>query len=159
MIQDGSKFDPVTKTPLPEEFQYPPKPKEDPRKETLTVESSVPLPPEPEAEPGLVGGEAGVGPPVPTEDLPELIRLRQEEKIETAEEGRQGFGASVMRGLGFGLGSAPETPPDVIATNAALKLARAHGVDLFGIKGTGRDGRITLDDVNSYIQKKNPEKE
>jgi len=39
----------------------------------------------------------------------------------------------------------------VEATSKAAALAMEHGVDLAGVTGTGRDGRITLADVEAVL--------
>jgi len=41
---------------------------------------------------------------------------------------------------------------DVDATEAAVKLAEEHGVDLTKIEGSGKDGRITKGDVEALLQ-------
>jgi hypothetical protein len=42
---------------------------------------------------------------------------------------------------------AQHTEPPVNATKAALELAEAEGIDLTSVKGTGAEGKITLNDV------------
>lgn len=103
-----------------------------------------PVPPE---------SEAAGGGPVPEEELPEGMRLRREEREEEIEAGKQGFGASLLKGLGLGpsTGTAGE-PPAVNATAAAIKLALTHKVDLAVVPGTGRDGKILAEDVNRLLE-------
>jgi pyruvate/2-oxoglutarate dehydrogenase complex dihydrolipoamide acyltransferase (E2) component len=43
--------------------------------------------------------------------------------------------------------------PQVDATDAAVKLAEEHSLDLRKIKGTGANGRITQDDVKAVVEK------
>lgn len=43
-------------------------------------------------------------------------------------------------------------PEEVLATPAAKRLAREHGIDLSKIKGTGPHGRITQEDVLRYVE-------
>jgi len=42
--------------------------------------------------------------------------------------------------------------PEVNATPAAVELAAANQVDLEDVEGTGTDGRVTVDDVRSYVE-------
>lgn len=42
---------------------------------------------------------------------------------------------------------------DVDATDAARDLAKTEGVDLSSVKGSGADGRITIDDVRAAADK------
>lgn len=37
------------------------------------------------------------------------------------------------------------------ATEAAIKLAQKNGVNLSGVKGTGKDGTITAEDVQAAV--------
>jgi pimeloyl-ACP methyl ester carboxylesterase len=53
-----------------------------------------------------------------------------------------------------GPASAPATPTggvQVLATPAARKLAREHGIDLARVRGTGPGGRVTYEDVERAI--------
>ncbi len=43
---------------------------------------------------------------------------------------------------------------EILATPAARRLAREHGIDLREIKGTGPQGRITQEDVLLYLSKR-----
>jgi len=47
---------------------------------------------------------------------------------------------------------------EILATPAARRLAREHGIDLSKIKGTGPKGRITQEDVLQYISQLKLEK-
>ena len=47
-------------------------------------------------------------------------------------------------------------PPPVSASPAARKLAEEKGLDLAKMQGTGRDGRITKDDVAQYVLEERP---
>ena len=49
-----------------------------------------------------------------------------------------------------------ESPPPVSASPAARKLAEEKGLDLAKMQGTGRDGRITKDDVAQYVLEERP---
>ncbi|WP_207956056.1 E3 binding domain-containing protein [Rubrobacter marinus] len=42
------------------------------------------------------------------------------------------------------------------ATSAARRRAKELGVDLFEVEGTGRDGKITVDDVRRSSEQKRP---
>ncbi|QIN77424.1 hypothetical protein GBA65_01650 [Rubrobacter marinus] len=44
----------------------------------------------------------------------------------------------------------------VTATSAARRRAKELGVDLFEVEGTGRDGKITVDDVRRSSEQKRP---
>ena len=53
--------------------------------------------------------------------------------------------------------AADEAPaPSVSASPAARKLAEEKGLDLAKMQGTGRDGRITKDDVAQYVIEERP---
>ena len=43
-------------------------------------------------------------------------------------------------------------PEDMRTSPAVRKLAREHRIDLTGVRGTGRDGRVTRDDVLAYLE-------
>lgn len=45
-----------------------------------------------------------------------------------------------------------EAKERILASPAAKRLAREHGVDLFLVKGTGPDGRIVEEDVRRFIE-------
>ncbi len=47
-----------------------------------------------------------------------------------------------------------ETEQRIVASPAAKRLAREHGIDLSIVKGSGPDGRIAEDDVKSLIEMK-----
>src|SRR5579875_3148196 len=49
------------------------------------------------------------------------------------------------------IGVVKEEEKEILATPAARRLAREHGIDLSKIKGTGPQGRITQEDVLQYI--------
>ena len=51
---------------------------------------------------------------------------------------------------------AADQAPAVSASPAARKLAEEKGLDLAKIQGTGRDGRITKDDVAQYVLEERP---
>lgn len=59
-------------------------------------------------------------------------------------------------GEGSASGDGDEEPPadDVDATDSAKDLAAEHDLDLAAIKGTGKDGRILLDDVRLAVAEK-----
>jgi pyruvate/2-oxoglutarate dehydrogenase complex dihydrolipoamide acyltransferase (E2) component len=42
-------------------------------------------------------------------------------------------------------------PPDINATDAAVRLAKEHGLDLTTVVGTGKDGRIVDADVQAVV--------
>lgn len=41
---------------------------------------------------------------------------------------------------------------EIDATDGAVELAEAEGLDLSKVKGTGEDGRVTKSDVEAYIE-------
>lgn len=130
----------MTKQPLPEKFQDPQKPMLPTPVETARAESSVPFPQEQDPE------------PVPDSEFPEIVRLRQEEKQEAAAEGKEGFGKTLMRGIGLLTPEGDAPKPNVInATNSAIRFAKEHQVDLSVVQGSGRNGKITLDDVSQVL--------
>jgi pyruvate/2-oxoglutarate dehydrogenase complex dihydrolipoamide acyltransferase (E2) component len=43
------------------------------------------------------------------------------------------------------------SPPEVNATPSAKSLAEAHGIDLFGVRGKGVEGRVLKSDVQALI--------
>lgn len=45
-----------------------------------------------------------------------------------------------------------QTNASVKASPVALRLANRHGIDLRGIKGTGRHGRVSVEDLNTLLQ-------
>lgn len=51
---------------------------------------------------------------------------------------------------------ATEPAPEPEATEAAAELARAEGVPLGRVPGTGSGGRITLGDVKKYLRDADP---
>lgn len=52
--------------------------------------------------------------------------------------------------------SGPGAPDGVDAMPSAIELAAEHNVDLAEVTGTGKDGRITKKDVQSFIDGKAP---
>ncbi len=55
-----------------------------------------------------------------------------------------------------GTGSAPSAPETVSASPAARKMAEEKGLDIARVQGTGRDGRITKDDVAQFVEEERP---
>ena len=51
---------------------------------------------------------------------------------------------------------APPVAEPVSASPAARKLAEEKGLDIARVQGTGRDGRITKDDVAQYVEEERP---
>ena len=47
-----------------------------------------------------------------------------------------------------------EPAPDVAATDAARRLARAEGVSLRDVDGTGQDGQVTVGDVRTALDER-----
>lgn len=60
-------------------------------------------------------------------------------------------GASVAVGAEEGPEEIDEAPEEVDATSAAEELAAEHGVDLAGVEGTGKDGRVLKSDVQAAV--------
>ncbi len=52
--------------------------------------------------------------------------------------------------------AAPQVAEPVSASPAARKLAEEKGLDIARVQGTGRDGRITKDDVAQYVEEERP---
>ena len=52
--------------------------------------------------------------------------------------------------------TAPQVAEPVSASPAARKLAEEQGLDIARVQGTGRDGRITKDDVAQYVVEERP---
>ena len=52
----------------------------------------------------------------------------------------------IERGWGFAPSAAP-----IDATDSAIKLAEANGIDLSAVSGTGANGRITKSDIEALI--------
>lgn len=73
------------------------------------------------------------------------------------EDGKQyaaivGEGYSIARAEVVGSTNLPQgaaVPAGVDVTEAALELATEKGIDLTTVEGTGKDGRITIDDVKA----------
>jgi pyruvate/2-oxoglutarate dehydrogenase complex dihydrolipoamide acyltransferase (E2) component len=47
--------------------------------------------------------------------------------------------------------SKPKKEPKFKASKAAIKLAKENGIDLTKVKGTGKEGSITINDVQKLI--------
>jgi pyruvate/2-oxoglutarate dehydrogenase complex dihydrolipoamide acyltransferase (E2) component len=43
-------------------------------------------------------------------------------------------------------------PPEIGATDGAKKLAAEHNIDLDNVEGSGKDGRVTKEDVEAAIE-------
>lgn len=56
-------------------------------------------------------------------------------------------------------GAQPSKNIEKIASPAAQKISREHGIDANRIKGTGKEGRITKEDVHKYIVEQKPPKD
>ncbi|SPO26673.1 related to lipoamide acyltransferase component of branched-chain alpha-keto acid dehydrogenase complex, mitochondrial precursor [Ustilago trichophora] len=89
----------------------------------------------------------------------------EEEKVEITGVSKESeFKAVDMEGFvsaeekhsnGGGGGHAAGNGRDVLATPAVRRVSREHNVDLSQVRGTGRDGRITKEDVLNHIQNGN----
>ncbi|SPO26375.1 related to lipoamide acyltransferase component of branched-chain alpha-keto acid dehydrogenase complex, mitochondrial precursor [Ustilago trichophora] len=89
----------------------------------------------------------------------------EEEKVEiTGVSKKSEFKAIDMEGFvsaenkhsnGGGSSHTAGTGRDVLATPAVRRVSREHSVDLSQVRGTGRDGRITKEDVLNHIQNGN----
>lgn len=79
----------------------------------------------------------------------EAKRLREQlkNKMVTPTEDKMDHGPSL----------AEMKAPEVDATDAARRLAEAHGIALSTVSGTGAGGRITVDDVKAIIEAAQPE--
>lgn len=58
---------------------------------------------------------------------------------------------SWSRRPGFEANDKAPPAPDVYATQGALNAAKALGIDITTITGTGKDGRITKPDVEAHV--------
>ncbi|PWZ00144.1 DNA repair helicase [Testicularia cyperi] len=58
-----------------------------------------------------------------------------------------------MEGFTSSSTSSSSNKHDILATPAVRRVSREHNVDLAQVRGTGRDGRITKEDVLNYIQR------
>lgn len=114
---------------------------------------------------------------IPVNELLEIVegdpslanKVLQAENLATGSEPREGLAQGIAAILGTATGPAPKgsegvegTAPDegegrdaagasIDATGAAVELADQEGVDLAEVEGTGNSGRITKDDVESYL--------
>ena len=64
----------------------------------------------------------------------------------------------LIAGLGLEVNTVEEVPqlvseqaPEINATPEALKLIQEHGIDVSVLSGTGKDGKITVRDVNRLL--------
>ena len=67
--------------------------------------------------------------------------------------GAQGVGVTIVYSANENyLEELRDTLIGIDATDAALKLAHERGIDLKGVQGSGKDGRITKGDVEELIE-------
>ncbi|KDN43003.1 CoA-dependent acyltransferase [Tilletiaria anomala UBC 951] len=107
---------------------------------------------EQEAQGGADSGYLAPSPaaePVQTESSPASDGNVTVESTDTSKVDQQGF-RSNPHPLSAG-GHTPEAGP-VLATPAVRRIARDNQLNLKNVKGTGRDGRVTKEDVLNYIQ-------
>jgi len=86
---------------------------------------------------------------VPIEDHP-LANLPDDVESDAAISDDYGEMTDLERDS-LGLGDADMAGDEFNATESAVELAAAKGVDLAQVTGTGTDGRITKGDVQNYI--------
>ena len=77
-------------------------------------------------------------------DMPQSARIVEAPRVSAAANGVSATAESPAAAA-----SAPANGARVIASPAARRLAREHGVPLAGVRGTGPRGRITLSDVRT----------
>lgn len=80
----------------------------------------------------------------------EALRDQQREDISDETDGKARFGADANSPAEASSDSSSDSSDGPDATDAARSLAAERGVDLSEVKGTGADGRITKDDVESH---------
>jgi pyruvate/2-oxoglutarate dehydrogenase complex dihydrolipoamide acyltransferase (E2) component len=88
------------------------------------------------------------------EDLDDGRVLEPGDYIELDAENRKGIRAKTLieDGKLVDLSKMDRQAPEV--TDAALKLARKEQVDLTAVRGTGKDGSVTVGDVEQHIEKR-----
>jgi large subunit ribosomal protein L21 len=83
-------------------------------------------------------------------DVQEAIRELEEE--EAAEAGDEAAEADVADEAAAADEAGAVIPDEVDITGAARELAEEHGLDVTGIEGTGKEGRILKSDVQDAIE-------
>lgn len=89
--------------------------------------------------------------------VPEKVALAQvETKVQAApKQNSVGHGSKAMAQGGYSIPAALQgyqQSDDIFATPHALKLAEKHNVSLSQITGSGREGRISVQDVQAAVQ-------
>ncbi|KOR11729.1 diaminohydroxyphosphoribosylaminopyrimidine deaminase [Acinetobacter sp. C15] len=89
--------------------------------------------------------------------VPEKVAVAQvETKIQAApKQNSVGNGSKVVTQGGYSIPAALQgyqQNNDIFATPHALKLAQKHNVDLSQITGSGREGRISVQDIQTAVQ-------
>ncbi len=88
-------------------------------------------------------------------DVQEAVReLEEEEAAEAGDEAAEADGADEAAAAD---GAGAVIPDEVDITSAARELAEEHGLDVTGIEGTGKDGRILKSDVKDAIESQQEE--
>jgi len=82
----------------------------------------------------------------PGEQLPEIPAATEETPMEKIEEAIATPEKEIVE----------KAEERFLASPAAKRLAREHGVDLSRVRGTGPEGRIVEDDVKSFIEETEP---
>ncbi len=97
---------------------------------------------------GTIAGEGEeVAAPEPEEEAPEQEEPRKEAPLEpSARPAEEEPAAPPATGGGVVI------PEDMKTSPAVRRLAREHGLDLTRIEGSGRGGRVTRDDVETYLE-------
>ena len=89
----------------------------------------------------------------------QLVRiLKQEGDVVESEERLATFEIGDLPAAHSAAAAEPPTPatPTVSASPAARKLAEEKGLDIAKVQGTGKDGRITKEDVAQYVIEERP---
>ncbi len=100
---------------------------------------------------------------VPAAKGPTVVAAEEQEPAEPVAEAVPGPGAAPVPPPAHTPGVLAGTGPVEPGTLAALasptvrRLARGQGVDLGAVKGTGRGGRITRDDVEAHVRRESAE--
>lgn len=97
------------------------------------------------------GDEVSEGTPVAVISGGEDEPAAEEAEADDSDEGADtGSATGAETETGSGEKTRPGSGDDVYASPSVRRIARQRGIDLSRIEGTGRKGRITVDDVESF---------
>ncbi|HEY6906537.1 MAG TPA: 2-oxo acid dehydrogenase subunit E2 [Ignavibacteriaceae bacterium] len=106
----------------------------------------------------IIKVETGAAEPEPEKNIPETDTLKEEAPLKQLPEEKKESGGKRAE---FRPGEVDEQPP--IMTNAApaapsvRRIARELGIDINKVKGSGSNGRISMDDVKAFVKSINEE--